>query len=73
MFKLLGYKQSTSIKRWRKRDSAVIRKGVEGMDPYCIIREESEDLSWYEYVKNLGQRMGIPTKLKSLRLKNTPP
>lgn len=38
--------QTTAMKRRRKRDPTICRRGVEGMNPYCIVRDESESLNW---------------------------
>ncbi|CAI2361399.1 unnamed protein product [Moneuplotes crassus] len=62
-----NYKQSTSIKRWRKRDSTFIRRGIEGMNPYCIIREESDDYQWANngYSNNPADMKRDPSKTYS--------
>jgi len=37
--------QTTAMKRRRKRDPTICRKGVDNMNPYCIIKDEGE-LDW---------------------------
>jgi hypothetical protein len=36
--------QTTAMKRRKKRDPTICRKGIEGMDPYTLIKDES--LEW---------------------------
>jgi hypothetical protein len=38
--------QTTAMKRRRKRDPTICRRGVDNMNPYCVIRDESENLEW---------------------------
>lgn len=42
--RMLNMKQTTNMKRRKKRDPTICRKGIEQMDPYLIIKDESEML-----------------------------
>lgn len=38
--------QTTAMKRRRKRDPTIWRRGIDSMNPYWVIRDESENLEW---------------------------
>jgi CDGSH-type Zn-finger protein len=48
--------QTTAMKRRRKRDPTICRRGVDNMNPYCVIRDEmiKDDLNKNnKYSKNV--------------------